>query len=145
MGVESYIKLREFTLKNNDFSFSNWLALCSNIINASDVYLSGQSKIVSSKNNFEEGTWIGKNWDLAQDWANKIRMVGTYYNGYDRRPFISAIIFLFSNDLFDFNEFMHKLRLQPSALVDCVNAEQYRTVIEDIYNWRSRNKVSFKY
>jgi len=110
-----------------------------------DVYLASQSKLINPKNIFEEGTWIGKDFELAQDWANKIRMVGTYYNGYNRAIFIRAFIHLLSNDKFDFNEFMHKLRLQPSALVDCVDSEQYRTVIEDIYNWRSRNKISFKY
>ena len=145
MGVQSYVKLREFTLKNTDFSFANCLALCSNISHSSDVFLSAQINILSSKHNFEEGTWIGKDWDKAQDWANKIRMVGNYYYGYDRSTFVRAFIPLLSNDNFDFNEFMHKLRLQPSALVDCVNSEQYRTVIEDIYNWRSRNKISFKY
>jgi hypothetical protein len=100
MGIESYIKLREFVFKNDDFTFS------------------------------KEGTWIGKDWDKAQDWASKIRMVGNYYNGYTRSVFIRAFIVLLLNDLFDFNEFMHKLRLQPTALVDCVNTEQYTTVIE---------------
>ena len=71
-------------------------------------------------------------------------MVGTYYEGYDRSVFIRAFIPLLSNDKFDFSEFMHKLRLQPSALVDCVKTDQYRTVIEDIYNWRSRNKVNLR-
>lgn len=145
MGVQSYVKLREFTLKNTDFSFSNCLALCSNVVMPGDVYLASQSKLINPKNIFEEGTWIGKDFELAQDWANKIRMVGTYYNGYDRTTFVRSFISLLSNDKFDFNEFMHKLRLQPSALVDCANSEQYRTVIEDIYNWRSRNKISFKY
>jgi len=143
MGVQSYVKLREFTLKNTDFSFSNCLALCSNEAKT-HAYLGTQHER-TAKHVFEEGTWIGKDFNLAQDWANKIRMVGTYYNGYDRTIFVRAFIPLLSNDKFDFNEFMHKLRLQPSALVDCANSEQYRTVIEDIYNWRSRNKISFKY
>jgi hypothetical protein len=59
--------------------------------------------------------------------------------------FLLELLFLyFNNEIFDFSEFMHKLRLQPSALVDCVNSDQYRTVIEDIYNWRSRNKVNLR-
>ena len=52
---------------------------------------------------------------------------------------------LFQNKKFDFNEFKHKVRLQPTALVDCSNREQYKTLIEDIYNYRSRNKVSLRY
>lgn len=146
MNINPYVKLRDFTLKNDDFSFSNCLALCSNVVMPADAYLASQtSKLINPKNVFEEGTWIGKDFDLAQDWANKIRMVGTYYDGYNRSTFIRCFINLLSNDKFDFNEFMHKLRLQPSALVDCVNTDQYRTVIEDIYNWRSRNKISLKY
>jgi hypothetical protein len=141
MGIEPYVKLREFTLKNDDFSFSTCLALCTNVSKSSHAYLAGQIK---HEYVFEEGTWIGKDFNLAQDWANKIRMVGTYYDGYDRTAFIRAFIPLFSNDKFDFSEFMHKLRLQPSALVDCVNSDQYRTVIEDIYNWRSRNKINLR-
>ena len=146
MGIEPYIKLREFVEKNDDLSFANCLALCSNISCGTDTYLASQTKNTNNKAEhvFEEGTWIGKDFNLAQDWANKIRMVGTYYDGYDRSVFIRAFITLLSNNKFDFNEFMHKLRLQPSALVDCVNTDQYRTVIEDIYNWRSRNKVNLR-
>jgi hypothetical protein len=145
MGIEPYVKLREFTLKNDDFSFVNCLALCSNISCASNAYQSYQNREDKKPTNvFEEGTWIGKDFDLAQDWANKLRMVGTYYDGYNRSTFVKAFITLLYNDKFDFSEFMHKLRLQPSALVDCINADQYRTVIEDIYNWRSRNKVNLR-
>jgi hypothetical protein len=145
MGIETYVKLREFVEKNDDFTFANCLALCTNVTNGSNTYLAHQTKYTNKAEHvFEEGTWIGKDFNLAQDWANKIRMVGTYYEGYDRSTFIRAFIPLFSNDKFDFSEFMHKLRLQPSALVDCVNADQYRTVIEDIYNWRSRNKVNLR-
>lgn len=145
MGIEPYIKLREFVLKNDDFTFASCLGLCSNTSNASNTYLAQQTKNNSKSDHvFEEGTWIGKDFDLAQDWANKIRMVGTYYEGYDRGSFISSFIPLLYNDKFDFSEFMHKLRLQPSALVDCSNVDQYRTNIEDIYNWRSRNKVNLR-
>jgi hypothetical protein len=145
MGIEPYVKLREFALKNDDFTFANCLALCSNVSQCSDSYLASQVKSNTNKFHiFEEGTWIGKDFDLAQDWANKIRMIGTYYDGYNRPVFIRAFIPLLNNDKFDFSEFMHKLRLQPSALVDCVNSDQYRTVIEDIYNWRSRNKVNLR-
>ena len=144
MGIEPYVKLRDFTLKNDDFSFTNCLALCSNITTSSHEFLASQQSKGTTQNVFEEGTWIGRDFNLAQDWANKIRMVGTYYDGYDRTVFIRAFIPLLSNDKFDFSEFMHKLRLQPSALVDCVKSDQYRTVIEDIYNWRSRNKVNLR-
>jgi hypothetical protein len=149
MGIESYIKLRHFVNKNDDFLFSDCIGLCSNISSG----LGGSSIIRRHRNSgtynvsevFEEGTWKGKDFNLAQEWANKIRMIKPYYNGYNRSSFVGVMITLFQNEKFDFNEFMHKVRLQPTALVDCANREQYRTLIEDIYNYRSRNKISLKY
>ena len=147
MGVESYIKLKAFIEKNDDFSFNDCVALCSNITGASvmkgSVIRGG--KRMNQYEIFESGTWKGKDFDLAQEMASKIRMIKTYYSGYNRTTFVGTMIGMLNNKNFDFNEFMHKVRLQPTALVDCANREQYKTLIEDIYNYRSRNKISLRY
>lgn len=149
MGIESYIKLREFVLKNDDFTFTDCIALCSNITTSS-----GNSIVNKFRHNktsskqievFEEGTWVGKDFDLAQQWAHKIRMCKPYFEGYNKTTFVGTMIGLFQNNLFDFSEFMHKVRIQPKALVDCANREQMRALIEDIYNYKSRNKVNLRY
>lgn len=149
MGVQSYLKLKKFVEKNNDFSFTDCIQMCSNISGSissvSSKHRSGSDKIHNLTEVFEEGTWVGRDFELAQDWANKIRMIKPYYNRYYRGTFVGTMIMLLQNDNFDFNEFMHKVRLQPTVLVDCANREQCRTLIEDIYNYRSRNKVSLKY
>jgi hypothetical protein len=144
MGIESYIKLRDFYNLNNDYNFSDCLSLCSNHSAGQNYFLSKKYKY-KNLSVFEEGTWNGKDFELAQDWANKIRMIKPYYSNYNRAVFIGTMITLFQNNNFDFNEFMHKLRLQPTALVDCANRDQYKTLIEDIYNFRSRNKVNLRY
>jgi hypothetical protein len=148
MGIESYIKLKKFFEKNEDFTFSDCIALCSNITSGSNMTLSHKYKnngVRSSVEVFEEGTWKGKDFDLAQEWASKIRMIKPYYTGYNRSIFVGTMIGLFQNENFDFSEFMHKVRLQPTALVDCTNREQYKTLIEDIYNYRSRSKVNLRF
>lgn len=147
MGIESYIKLKEFILKNDDYLFNDCISFCSNI---SSHFSRGQlNKLVnpelSIQEVFEEGTWRGKNFNLAQDLANKIRMIKPYYSGYNRTGFVTTMIGLIQKETFDFNDFMHKIRLQPTAMVDCANREQYRTLIEDIYNYRSRNKINLRY
>lgn len=139
IGVESYIKLKAFIEKNNDFSLPICIAFCNN---TSD---NTHNKLGKNLEVFEDGSWKGKDFNIGQDWANKIRMVKPYYKGYNYSVFVSTLITLFQNKNFDFNEFMHKLRLQPTALLDCVNREQYKTLIEDIYNYRSRNKVNLRY
>jgi hypothetical protein len=149
MGIESYIKLKAFIKKNDDYTFGDCLTLCSNSSGYGSLSRHNEcrtdGKAYKMTEIFEEGTWIGKDFQLAQDWANKIRMIKPYYSNYNRSSFVGTMITLFNNDNFDFNEFMHKLRIQPTALIDCANREQYKTLIEDIYNYRSRNKINLRY
>jgi len=144
MGVNSYIELKKFIEKNDDFLLTDCIALCSNITTSGNFTIS-KKILENSKEVFEEGTWKVRDLKLAQDNADKIRIIKPYYNGYNRSNFVGTILSLFQNPNFDFNEFMHKLRLQPTALVDCANREQYKTLIEDIYNYKSRNKVNLRY
>lgn len=148
MGIESYINLKSFYEKNDDFTFNDCIAFCQNMGNGSSRTLTGQvrgSKLDGNAQIFEQGTWRTGNMNVAQEMSSKIRMIKTYYSGYNRTAFVGSMISLLANQKFDFNEFMHKLRLQPTALVDCANREQYKTLIEDIYNYKSRNKISLRY
>jgi hypothetical protein len=149
MGIESYIKLKAFGEKNDDYGFTDCIAFCQNTASSSNRSLRNtmrHSKLDSqSLQIFEQGTWRCGDLNTAQDMASKIRMIKTYYTGYSRSSFVLTMIGLLNNENFDFNEFMHKLRLQPTAMVDCANREQYKTLIEDIYNYKSRNKISLRY
>ena len=150
MGIESYIKLREFMLKNTDFTFTDCISMCSNESSSASntsaqKYRSDRKQITNMKHVFEEGTWIGKDFDLAQVWANKIQMVKPYYAGYNKTIFVGSILALFKNDKFDFNEFLHKLRVQPVTMKDCADRQECKKLIEDIYNYKSRNKISLRY
>ncbi|QHB39069.1 ParB-like partition protein [Flavobacterium phage vB_FspS_morran9-1] len=146
MGIQSYINLSKFIEKNDDYNFNDCVAMCSN--RAAGI-LQDKTKVknaqLSKQESFEEGTWKGKDFLLAQEWANKIRMIQPYYLGYNRSTFVGTMIGLLQKENFDFNEFMHKLRLQPTALLDCANRDQYKTLIEDIYNYRSRQKINLRY
>lgn len=148
MGIESYIKLKKFIEKNEDFGFNDCIALCQNIGTGNSRTLTGQNKgnrLDGNAQIFEQGTWKTGDINKAQDMANKIRMINAYYSGYNRTSFVGTMIVLLNNEKFDFNEFMHKVRLQPTALIDCANRDQYRTLIEDIYNYKSRNKINLRY
>lgn len=148
MGIESYIRLREFVDKNEDYNFTDCISFCSNR-SASDNSVSTKSKLIrpelSKQEFFEEGTWKGKDFKLAQEWAEKIRLIKPYYIGYNKSTFVKTMITLFKNEKFDYSEFMHKVRLQPKALVDCANVEQQKMLIEEIYNYRSRQKINLRY
>ena len=135
IGVESYIKLKKFSQDNKDYTLPVCIMLCRNINSSGDY----------KRFNFNEGTWKIKNIDLAQDYANKIRLIKPFFTQYNSRAFVGIMLTLFQNKNFDFNEFMHKLRLQPTALKICGTGDQYKSLIEDIYNYKSRNKVNLRY
>lgn len=148
MGIESYIKLKNFAEKNNDFTFSDCITLCSNSSSQS-FQMSNKYRAsgicIDLKEVFEEGTWKGKDFALAQDYANKIRMIKNFYDGYNRSTFVGTMIGMFQNKNFSLSTFISKLKLQPTALTDCATREQYKLLIEEIYNYKNRNKVNLRY
>ena len=146
MGIESYIKLRDFVNKNDDFIFNDCIAFCQGGVSHYVRMLAHKvNRTPNQSQVFEEGTWICGDINLAQDLANKIRMIKPYYANYNKTGFVRTMIGLLQKETFDFNDFMHKIRLQPTAMVDCANVDQYRTLIEDIYNYRNRNKINLRY
>ena len=76
---------------------------------------------------------------------NQIRAIKKFYEGYKRGIFVGTMLSLFNNDNFDYNRFMHKLEIQPGVLHDCASRAQYKLLIEDIYNYKSREKVNLRY
>jgi hypothetical protein len=43
------------------------------------------------------------------------------------------------------DDLLAKIKLQPTALVDCINAEKYRELLEDIFNYRRREKINLRF
>lgn len=96
-------------------------------------------------NAFKNGTFKIKDYNSACIKAEKIQMIKNYYDGYNRRAFVFAMNALFKNKNFEFTEFLRKLKMQPSALVDCTSSSQYILLIEEIYNYKRRDKVNLRY
>jgi hypothetical protein len=150
MGVESYIKLRNFFNKNNDFNLRDCIAMCSNVKSASTAditqkYRVNKTNTVKMAEVFEEGTWKGKDFNLAQQNADKIKLIKPLYNGFKRSSFIMTMLGMFQKEEFSFVDFLNKLSMQPNKLVDCTSVEQYKVLIEDIYNYRRRDKVNLRF
>jgi hypothetical protein len=72
-------------------------------------------------------------------------LVEPYYSEWKRRSFILAMLQLFKNSNFELTEFLQKLKLQPTALSNCSTTNQYVSLIEEIYNYRRRDKINLRY
>ena len=95
--------------------------------------------------NFYTGKLKVTNLEEATRMIEKILSIEPYYSGVRRRVFINAMISLLKNENFEFTEFVQKLKTQPTALVDCTNTTQYKSLIEEIYNYRRREKVNLRF
>lgn len=94
---------------------------------------------------FFNGLFKVKDYQEACDIAEKIEIIGQFYDGNKRTIFIHAFLKLLNHKNFEFIDFIQKLKAQPTALVDCSNEQQYVMLIEEIYNYRRRDKVSLRY
>ena len=63
----------------------------------------------------------------------------------NKTKFISCMMYMFKHPDFDYNLFIKKLKIQKTKLVDCGNAQQYKDLIEEIYNYKNKNKVNLRF
>lgn len=132
LGYRDYILYAEFKNKYN-LGHNETLSLLTGSTGkySIDIFYSGNFKIKSLKE--------------AENIIEKILMIEPYYDGIRRRAFIYTMMQLFKNKNFEFTEFIQKLKLQPTALLDCTNTENYKLLIEEIYNYRRKVKVNLRY
>ena len=132
LGITDYIEFEKF-IKANDLPFQIGLLLLSggDSTRHFELFKSGNFKILDL--------------DFAEKTVQKLHIIGKYYEGYKRRWFVYALIKLLNKDNFEFTEFLQKLKLQPTALQDCINVHQYVELIEEIYNYRRSVKVNLRF
>lgn len=137
LGFKDYIIYRDFV---NKYDFQGQVAV---------LLLSGEEAYGNGKENpatrFKEGKFKVKDLDNANKMAEKIMMIEPYYKGYLRRSFVFALIGMFKNENFEFTEFIAKLKQQPTTMQDCTSRTQYKVLIEEIYNYRRREKVNLRF
>ena len=128
-GIGAYIKYREFKNKYN-FSHNDSLALLNGIRTGGSLW-----------QQFKDGLLTITSYNNAVNKADKITMIKEYYDGYKRRAFIFAMMRVFNNKEYNHTEFLKKLSYQSTKLVDCTKAIEYLALIEEIYNYKRKNKV----
>lgn len=86
---------------------------------------------------FEQGLFETKNMDVAYKWGRQIMTLEPYFEKYyNKSIFVRAMIKVFQNPKFKFDEFLHRVKLRPTMLQPCGSVEKYLEMIEKIYNYR---------
>lgn len=142
--VPAYLELKKFMDDFPDFgmqSAERIVTLKQN--NATYGKVQGHKAMMKS---FEEGKLKVPNITKSYIYARKIMDFKPFYPGFHKGTFVSAVMPLFTSKVYDHKEMMHKLSTCPVRLIDCLNIESYRMLLEEIYNHRRREgKVSFRY
>jgi hypothetical protein len=129
-GNENYQKLEEFRKEFPMFSLTECIML---------LFNSGTKGI--DKTSFARGKFQIVSYEKAVEWANNILSLKPYFEkGYNRSNFVRAIMTIVEKlPQFDFQRFYHKMLLNPSKMKLCGDKKTYYQMIEDIYNFKSRN------
>ena len=144
LGNPVYIQFRDFLKEYKDhFGFAACEALLT-------LKSGGQrdkvgKKYVSSKY-FEQGYLEIPDIEKSKVYADRIIEIKPFYKNYGRSTFVKTMISLFKNENFDHDEFIRKLAaIGAPRLEDCGRSDQYKFMIEDIYNFRRSQKVGLRY
>jgi hypothetical protein len=135
MGLKDYLIYRDFKNKYG-FGHNETMALLTNNNNN----ISG-CKISS----FYNGEFEIINLPEAERKADLITAIKPYFEGYKRKSFILAMLKLLAHPNFEFTELIVKLKIQPTALQNCSDINSYIALIEEIYNYKRREKVNLRF
>jgi hypothetical protein len=134
LGNLHYIKYKKFKEKYN-FGHNECMAMLSGVKACGGTTFE----------NFKNGNYQVTHYRDAEHKAEKICLFQDIYDGYNRRAFVFAMLYLFDKPQFEFTEFLQKVKNQPTALTHCNDSKQYISLIEEIYNYRRREKVNLRY
>jgi hypothetical protein len=147
-----YLKFRNFMRKFPEFGILACETILTGKLNGGNE--NGRSAELKSESNrqghysiryFQEGELTIPNYELAVENAKKILMIKPYYEGFNRPHFVRAMIGIFRIEYYNHLKFIERLNSNPLSLQNCSNVTQYKLLIEDVYNFRSREKVSLRF
>lgn len=147
-----YLKFRNFMRRFSEFG----MAACETILTdrlTGGIMSTSDKDLISETNKrgsftvryFQEGELEIPNYEKSVENAEKIIMVRPYYDGFNRPTFVRAMIGIFKIEYYSHAKLLERLNANPTALQHCTNVTQYKLLIEDIYNFRSRDKVSLRF
>jgi hypothetical protein len=94
---------------------------------------------------FRSGNFKVNNINKSTKVFEDINSLKYIYEGYKRTSFVAAMITLLNKEVFNMDEFLTKLSFQKSKLVDCTNVTNYIILIEEIYNFKRKDKINLRF
>jgi hypothetical protein len=141
LGYEPYKRLAEFMQTYPEFG----IATASYILSCGKNSQGEGNQKLSAKDVFNDGKYRIEDLKKGYDYAAMISEYAPHYKGYKRSSFVRAIVPLFAKRQFSHEKFLKKLSANSTEMVDCSTVEQYRNLIEKIYNKNNQIKVNLRF
>lgn len=143
-GLKPYIEFKEFMTHFPELTFQACERILTGLNTGSRQGQIGDHKRVPM-HDFQEGKLHIPSLGLSYKNARKLMEFKEFYDGFSRGTFVSAVLPLFKSKQYDHKEMIYKLGVAPIKITHCQNVEQYRMLLQKIYNWKRQNdnKVSF--
>lgn len=139
-GNSEYVIIRDFMKKFPDFSAH----IIEYILRLSAANDHDEGRAKNAFSAMRRGIFKIRDIERSNKIANMLLAYKQFHpNIYKRSTFVVAIIRLDRDPQFDNDEIVRKIQLNPRAFVPCVNSDEFIRMLEDIINFRSRNKVRF--
>lgn len=135
LGIIDYVKYREY---RKEFGFGH--GELRSMLSGSNSY--------EQMAKFKDGTFKILQEEEFLRQARLLNKIKPFYTGYQKRNFVKAMVILFRHpEVFKFDNFIKKISYNSEILVDCTTVRQYLGVIEELYNFKTKQKniVSLRY
>lgn len=155
LGKEEYKKILDFCKDFPDLSLSNAVTILSggkrrNVLGhmLSDKTMEKTGR-VSMMSGIKDGSFVIEDIEHSRYVARCIMEYKPFSRPgtqiYKQSAFVSAMTKLLRNENFDNAEMVRKAQLHTSMFYKCVNAKDYITMLEDLWNYRRKNQIRFDY
>jgi len=142
LGYKDYVKFKEFRNYFKELTFGICIKLSSGL---SNYRTKREDGIKFALKDFEQGVFKFVDEDKAYRMANMIMDYKKYFNKFNDNSFCITLISVFNHPNYDHKTMLKKVSIQPTALMQCKTQDQYKTMLENIYNFKSKTKVSLRY
>jgi hypothetical protein len=146
-GVQAYVTMLDFMQRHKVFSISPAEALLTQnqggANNTNEIRESGERK--GRNKNFEAGRLKIADLEKANRMANELKELAPHFDHFNTFTFVRAYLTVSKKEAFNPEQFIERCKSYPQMLQPRINVAGYIEMIEDVYNFRSRNKVSLKY
>lgn len=140
LGLRPYIQLKEFMDQFPEFAIKSTL----HIVKATSKgkYL---DKGMFRTKSFESGDLIIPDINYSKKIASMLMDYKQFYKSFQKISFVAGAMSIIEHENYNHEEMMTKLKRLPNQITDQPSAVRYRLLLEDIFNYHRRQKVSLRF